>query len=244
MRIAVFATKPYDRRFLDEANAAHGHELAYFEARLNAQTAALAAGYARRLRVRQRLARRRRARDAGRRRHAAGRAALRRLQQRRPEGGGAARHDGGARAGVLAACGGRVHHRPDAGRRPPHPPRLGPGARQQLRARRAARPQPARPHRRRGRHRQDRRAGGDHAGARLRLPGAGLRRVSGSGAGGRRRGLCRHAVADGRGRHPHAALPADAADAPPGRTPTRSRAPGRGCSSSTPAAARWSTPGR
>ena len=46
MRIAVFATKPYDRRFLDEANAAHGHELAYFEARLNAQTAALAAGYA------------------------------------------------------------------------------------------------------------------------------------------------------------------------------------------------------
>ncbi len=46
MRIAVFATKPYDRRFLDEANAVHGHELAYFEARLNAQTAALAAGYA------------------------------------------------------------------------------------------------------------------------------------------------------------------------------------------------------
>ena len=46
MRIAVFATKPYDRRFLDDANAAHGHELTYFEARLNAQTAALAAGYA------------------------------------------------------------------------------------------------------------------------------------------------------------------------------------------------------
>ena len=46
MRIAVFATKPYDRRSLDAANAAFGHELTYFEARLDAQTATLAAGFA------------------------------------------------------------------------------------------------------------------------------------------------------------------------------------------------------
>ena len=46
MRIAVFATKPYDRRSLDAANAAFGHELTYFDARLDAQTAPLAAGFA------------------------------------------------------------------------------------------------------------------------------------------------------------------------------------------------------
>ncbi len=46
MRIAVFATKPYDRRSLDAANAAFGHELSYFDARLDAQTAPLAAGFA------------------------------------------------------------------------------------------------------------------------------------------------------------------------------------------------------
>lgn len=44
MRIAVFATKPYDRRFLDGANAAFGHDLVYFETRLDASTAPLAAG--------------------------------------------------------------------------------------------------------------------------------------------------------------------------------------------------------
>lgn len=45
MRIAVFASKAYDRRFLDAANAALGHELTHFEARLDAQTASLAAGF-------------------------------------------------------------------------------------------------------------------------------------------------------------------------------------------------------
>lgn len=44
MRVAVFSAKAYDRRFLDAANAAFGHELDYFEARLDASTAALAAG--------------------------------------------------------------------------------------------------------------------------------------------------------------------------------------------------------
>jgi D-lactate dehydrogenase len=34
MRIAVFSTKPYDRQFLDHANAAFGHELTFFEPRL------------------------------------------------------------------------------------------------------------------------------------------------------------------------------------------------------------------
>lgn len=44
MRTAVFSTKPYDRRFLDAANA-EGHELAYFEARLDRTTASLAEGF-------------------------------------------------------------------------------------------------------------------------------------------------------------------------------------------------------
>jgi D-lactate dehydrogenase len=46
MRIAVFSTKAYDRRFLDAANPAFGHQIDYFEARLDASTAALAQGYA------------------------------------------------------------------------------------------------------------------------------------------------------------------------------------------------------
>src|SRR3546814_502007 len=41
MRVAVFSTKPYDRTFLDRANAAHGHRLDYHEARLTPATAAL-----------------------------------------------------------------------------------------------------------------------------------------------------------------------------------------------------------
>lgn len=45
MRIAVFATKPYDRRFLDLANEAFGHELRYFEPRLERETAGLATGH-------------------------------------------------------------------------------------------------------------------------------------------------------------------------------------------------------
>ena len=44
MRVAVFNTKAYDRRFLDQANRAFGHELRYLDARLDATTAALAHG--------------------------------------------------------------------------------------------------------------------------------------------------------------------------------------------------------
>jgi len=45
MRIAVFATKAYDRRFLDLANADFGHQLSWFEPRLDAVTAPQASGY-------------------------------------------------------------------------------------------------------------------------------------------------------------------------------------------------------
>lgn len=45
MRVAVFSTKPYDRAFLTEENARHGHDLTFFEPRMAAETAILAAGY-------------------------------------------------------------------------------------------------------------------------------------------------------------------------------------------------------
>ena len=45
MNIAVFSTKPYDRMFLEAANAAYAHELIYFEPRLTRETSALAAGF-------------------------------------------------------------------------------------------------------------------------------------------------------------------------------------------------------
>ena len=45
MRIAVFDTHRHDRAALEEANAAHGHALTFFEARLTSQTASLAAGF-------------------------------------------------------------------------------------------------------------------------------------------------------------------------------------------------------
>jgi len=45
MRIAIFSTKPYDRRFLTDANARAGHELIFFEPRLNGDTAAMAQGF-------------------------------------------------------------------------------------------------------------------------------------------------------------------------------------------------------
>jgi D-lactate dehydrogenase len=44
MRVAVFSTKPYDRRFLDGANPSAGHELVYLEPRLTRETAIAAAG--------------------------------------------------------------------------------------------------------------------------------------------------------------------------------------------------------
>jgi D-lactate dehydrogenase len=45
MRIAVFSTRPYDQRFLEEANERHGHELTFLEPRLDASTAQLANGH-------------------------------------------------------------------------------------------------------------------------------------------------------------------------------------------------------
>ncbi|NYT40086.1 2-hydroxyacid dehydrogenase [Sphingomonas sp. R-74633] len=45
MRVAVFNTKAYDRRFLSEANAGFGHDLHFLEPRLEPATAALAAGH-------------------------------------------------------------------------------------------------------------------------------------------------------------------------------------------------------
>ena len=45
MRIAVFDTHRHDRASFDETNAQFGHELVYFDARLTAQTAKLAAGF-------------------------------------------------------------------------------------------------------------------------------------------------------------------------------------------------------
>lgn len=45
MRVAVFSTKPYDRRFLDAANVSPQHRLTYLDARLTADTAALAHGH-------------------------------------------------------------------------------------------------------------------------------------------------------------------------------------------------------
>jgi D-lactate dehydrogenase len=45
MKVAFFSTKPYDRKFFDEANAAYGHEITYFDTRLTRQTLRLAEGH-------------------------------------------------------------------------------------------------------------------------------------------------------------------------------------------------------
>jgi len=47
MKVAVFGSQTYDRRFLDEANSRREppHEFVYFEARLRSRTAPLAAGF-------------------------------------------------------------------------------------------------------------------------------------------------------------------------------------------------------
>jgi len=44
MRVTIFGTKGYDRRFLSEANDAHGHDLVFLEPRLDLTTAPLAKG--------------------------------------------------------------------------------------------------------------------------------------------------------------------------------------------------------
>jgi D-lactate dehydrogenase len=45
VRIAVFSSRAYDRRSLEEANERHGHELTFLEPRLELATVALADGY-------------------------------------------------------------------------------------------------------------------------------------------------------------------------------------------------------
>ncbi|MGJ3247926.1 MAG: 2-hydroxyacid dehydrogenase [Elainellaceae cyanobacterium] len=45
MKIGVFSTKPYDKRFLTEANRPYDHELVFFEPRLTPSTAKLADGF-------------------------------------------------------------------------------------------------------------------------------------------------------------------------------------------------------
>ena len=45
MKIAIFSTKPYDRKYLDTFNIENKHELIYFEAPLNADTTSLAIGF-------------------------------------------------------------------------------------------------------------------------------------------------------------------------------------------------------
>jgi D-lactate dehydrogenase len=45
MRVAMFSTKKFERGLLNELNAAHRHELVYFDALLGSGTAALAAGF-------------------------------------------------------------------------------------------------------------------------------------------------------------------------------------------------------
>lgn len=45
MKVAVFSTKPYDRAFLQAANAAYRHELVFFEPHLTKETAILAVGF-------------------------------------------------------------------------------------------------------------------------------------------------------------------------------------------------------
>ncbi len=42
--VGIFSTKPHDRQFLTEANAGHGHELRFFETRLDPDTAVVAEG--------------------------------------------------------------------------------------------------------------------------------------------------------------------------------------------------------
>jgi D-lactate dehydrogenase len=45
MDVAVFSTQPYDRRFLDAANAGQRHRLDYLDARLTGATSVLARGH-------------------------------------------------------------------------------------------------------------------------------------------------------------------------------------------------------
>ena len=89
MRVAVFSTKPYDREFLEAANEQLAestpgaqHELGFYEARLTAESAPLAAGIPAVCVFVNDDVNADVVKDARRRRHAAHRAAVRRVQQR------------------------------------------------------------------------------------------------------------------------------------------------------------------
>lgn len=45
MKVAVFSTKPYDKKYLTAANEKYGHELVFFDPPLNNQTCRLAEGF-------------------------------------------------------------------------------------------------------------------------------------------------------------------------------------------------------
>lgn len=45
MKVALFSSKRYDRRFFDLYNDAHGHEITYFENKLDARSALLTSGF-------------------------------------------------------------------------------------------------------------------------------------------------------------------------------------------------------
>lgn len=45
MKVAVFSVKPYDRHFLEQANARYGHDLTFFEPRLTTESTPLAADF-------------------------------------------------------------------------------------------------------------------------------------------------------------------------------------------------------
>jgi len=45
MKVAVFSAKPYDKKFLQQANQEHNHELKFFTPNLNSETVDLATGF-------------------------------------------------------------------------------------------------------------------------------------------------------------------------------------------------------
>ena len=98
MRVAVFSTKPYDRQFLEAANAGARPRASLLRAAAHDGDGAPCRGLCRRVRLRQRPARPGSPGDAGCRRHAARGAALCRLQQCRPARGR------GARGSRSSAC--------------------------------------------------------------------------------------------------------------------------------------------
>jgi hypothetical protein len=112
MKIAVFSAERYDRKFLDAANVAEGHQLKYFDTPLSVETASLATGHeavcifvndtadAAVLDALQR---------------GGTRLVALRIQQRRPSRGSAPGHQGRARRRLFALLGCRARRRAAAG---------------------------------------------------------------------------------------------------------------------------------